>query len=87
MGFFSRLFGGSGGSTPAAKPASAPPAKKPERIESSADAAWRAKIQEGLSHAKNKDWGLYTNARLDLGQMAMKERRHRMWIGYSNASF
>lgn len=54
----------------------------------SADDEWAGLIQKALEHARNFDWGLYTNTQLDMANLLHREGRHRyelellFWVLY-----
>ena len=54
----------------------------------SADDEWAGLIQQALEHARNFDWGLYTNTQLDMANLLHKEGKHRhelellFWVLY-----
>lgn len=84
MGFLSRLFGG-GKAKAEPDLASPTPAPKPSSNSgqlSDADLVWRALVQQGLQHVKNRQMGLYRNTRMDMANHLRKEGRYSDALSY-----
>jgi hypothetical protein len=59
------------------------PPPKPKRVLSEADRAWQVLQRQAIQHAKAKDWGLYTNVRLDMaGQLRREGNAQRALDGF-----